>query len=215
MNEWDTVKLFFLPYVVLNPLARFLYPKSLPASNSFLFFSIASLGFLWLYKHFGFWPSLAEFGLTREKFKSSLKSGILAGLASQAINISISLLIVLALGASRAMWARTEREIPLYFWGWAVFSISAVIIGPLVEELIFRGVIFEFTKYKYGRRMAIGYTTLIFAIMHGFNPVTLGQSLVSGIVFALVYEREGNLAAPVIGHSVHNLITLLLFVAFS
>lgn len=215
VNEWDTIKLIFLFYIVLTPLARFLYPKSLPASNSLLFFPVASLLFLWLYQYFGFWPSLAEFGLTKDKFKGSLKSGILAGQASQAIGIGIGWLIVKVIGPSRAEWGYVPMEPPLYAWGWAVHLVSAIILGPLVEELIFRGVSFEVAKYKYGRPIAIGYTALFFAIMHGFNPVRIGQITVSGIIYVLVYEREGNLAAPVIAHGVHNLVaTLLSFVVF-
>lgn len=204
----DILKLFGLQ-ILLGVIALLLYPKSLPENNRMFLDPLMSLLFLWAYLRYGYWPSFAEFGLTKEKFLGSLKAGVLWGVGAQAASIVVGLTLPLILGPW-SEWAKISPEAPLYLWGWVSFFLRVVIFAPIIEEIMMRGIIFGTVRHKYGRRWAIGITTVVFALLHGINPVTIGQILIPAIAFVLLYEREGNLAAPVIAHASFNLIAVLL-----
>lgn len=202
----DILKLFGLQ-ILLGVIALLLYPKSLPENNRAFLDPLTSLVFLWAYRHYDYWPSFAEFGLTKEKFLGSLKVGVLWGVGAQGLSIVVGLILQYILGPW-SEWAKIAPDVPIYLWGWASFFLRAVIFAPLIEEIMMRGIVFGTARHKYGRGWAIGITTVVFALMHGFNPVTLGQIVIPAIAFVLLYEREGNLAAPVIAHACFNFIAL-------
>lgn len=207
----DILKLFgFL--VLLEVVVILLYPRSLPENNRVAFEPVAGLLFLWTYSRYGFWPSFSDFGLTKEKFLRGLKTGVLWGVGAHILSTIAGLVLPLVLGPW-AEWADIPIAVPSAFWGWIGLLIQVVIFTPIVEEIIFRGVIFSTTRYKYGRRWALIITTLFFTLLHGVNPVGFVQVLIPGIAFVLLYEREGNLAAPVITHACFNLISTIAILA--
>lgn len=192
-------------FILLQGLSYLLYPKSLPESNSMLFYPLMCLLFLWAYKRYDYWPSFAAFGITKENFKCNLKVGWLWGAGTQVVSVGVHFLLAAILGPW-AEWAQLQTEPPLYAWGWAVHIIGAVVFAPLIEEIIFRGVIFGTANQKRGRIWAYIITGVVFSLMHGINPVTFGQIFVVSASLTLLYERQGNLAAPIIAHGVFNLV---------
>lgn len=201
----DILKLLGFYGVFLQGIAILLYPKSLPEGNSMLLYPFTAILFLWAYRKYGFWPSLAQFGLTHERFRSSWKAGLLWGVGAQALSIAIGLALTEILGPW-ADWGKLTAEPPQYLWGWATHLISVVVFAPWVEEIIFRGIIFRTAKLKLGRTWALIITAVVFTLLHGVNPVTVGQILLVSTILTLLYERTDNLAAPVIAHGVFNLI---------
>ena len=98
--------------------------------------------------------------------------------------------------------------------------IAAVIIGPVVEELVFRFSIFELIKNKW---IAFPVSAVLFGLIHVLSSnVSFIQMIAlllpysaSGVVFALAYEKSNrNIWLPITIHSITNLasvvITLLL-----
>ena len=93
------------------------------------------------------------------------------------------------------------RKIPIF-----IFFVS--IIGPLLEEYVFRKVIFGelFNAIKGNRIVAFIATTvssLIFALAHNdfkFIPVYFGM----GVIFSLAYVWTKRLAVPIIIHMLQN-----------
>lgn len=192
-------------FILLQGLSYLLYPKSLPESNSMLFYPLTGLLFLWAYKHYGYWPSFAALGITKENFKSNLKLGWLWGAGAQVVSVAVNFLLTAILGPW-AEWAELSSESPTFLWGWAAHAINVVIFAPILEEIIFRGAIFGTAKQKRGRLWAYIISGVVFALMHGINPVMFGQIFVVSASLTLLYERQGNLAAPIIAHGVFNLI---------
>lgn len=88
----------------------------------------------------------------------------------------------------------------------------AVVVAPVTEELIFRAGIFRFLRTRTPRWVALLVPALLFAALHG-NLASLAQLAVLGIIFALAYERTGNIAVPMLAHGLFNLNTLLLLLA--
>jgi len=77
------------------------------------------------------------------------------------------------------------------------------LVGPAAEELFFRGILYGFFR-RWGMFVALTASTLVFVVAHpGFPHIPVTQ-VVGGIVFALAYEIEGSLMAPVTIHVLGN-----------
>ncbi|MCS7337777.1 MAG: CPBP family intramembrane metalloprotease [Verrucomicrobiae bacterium] len=82
-------------------------------------------------------------------------------------------------------------------------GLFAIIIAPLAEEMLFRGILYPAIKQLGYKRLALWGTAALFALIHmnlnTFVPLTL---LAVGL--ALLYEKTGTLLAPVVAHSCFN-----------
>ena len=96
-----------------------------------------------------------------------------------------------------------------------VFMIlSAVIIGPIVEELIFRKSIFGLFKSD---RVGLIVSSLVFGFIHLIGEVSILAALVNGIayfvmgfVFGYIYLKNNkNVFAPMAVHIFSNLVSIL------
>ncbi|MFA6078872.1 MAG: type II CAAX endopeptidase family protein [Candidatus Omnitrophota bacterium] len=89
-------------------------------------------------------------------------------------------------------------------------SIFTMIIGPILEELFFRGFMYNAFKKAIGVFWAMLFTSAVFAALHsnmaGFFPI-----LVLGLLLAYLYEKTGTIISSVTVHIMHNL-TMVFFV---
>jgi len=86
----------------------------------------------------------------------------------------------------------------------ALFFIVGGIVGPITEELFFRGILYGFFR-KWGILIALVISTTVFVFAHPFFPKIPVTQLVGGIVFALAYEIEKNLTVPIVIHVLGNM----------
>jgi hypothetical protein len=91
--------------------------------------------------------------------------------------------------------------------GYAVGSF-AVLVAPLLEELVFRGFLFRVFEHRVGLLFAVLVTAILFAGLHipeywgAWNHALL--ILVVGLVFSLARGLTGSLAPSVILHTAYN-----------
>jgi membrane protease YdiL (CAAX protease family) len=98
-----------------------------------------------------------------------------------------------------------------------LFFVGAVIFAPLVEELLFRGVLLRGLLRKVEPATAVLISAVIFALVHylgdpntlPFLPALAGL----GAVLAVVALRSGDLSASIFIHAGFNLTTTVLFLA--
>jgi membrane protease YdiL (CAAX protease family) len=91
--------------------------------------------------------------------------------------------------------------------------LATLFIGllvPLVEELLFRGVITN-ALLRYGPFVGVVGSTLIFALAHGLNVIFV-VAVVVGLVLAELQRRSGSVWPGVIAHVVNNLPTVFVLV---
>ena len=93
----------------------------------------------------------------------------------------------------------------LGLWGGIV---RIVIIAPVVEELIFRGVIMSGFIRNYRPFYAIFYSALLFALFH-LNPWQFPAAFLLGLVLGWVRIRTGSILACISGHAIHNGLVFL------
>ena len=87
--------------------------------------------------------------------------------------------------------------------GLVLFFIVAGILGPIVEEIVFRGMLYPAWKEKWGWIASAFATSLAFALFH---PQGNGISQFLGsILFICLLRRTGSLRAAIIAHSVFNI----------
>ena len=85
-----------------------------------------------------------------------------------------------------------------------VTGLSAIIVAPLVEEIIFRGYLYAVIKRYSGCVFAAITTSLLFAVVHGNLPVIM-PLLTLALILTLAYELTGCLWVPIVAHSLFNL----------
>jgi membrane protease YdiL (CAAX protease family) len=88
-------------------------------------------------------------------------------------------------------------------------GIFAVVIAPLAEEFLFRGLIFSGLKKMGWPRCAWVGSSLLFAAIHGSAPIFLSL-FAFALVLVWLYEKTDGLFAPVLAHSLFNALNLAL-----
>ncbi len=91
----------------------------------------------------------------------------------------------------------------------AVQIIGLGFLVPAVEELLFRGLIFNRMKQRMSVRMAILFSSLVFAVYHG-NPIQIIFAFPLALLMAWLYEKERWLGMPAAFHIGVNLSTVLI-----
>jgi len=85
-------------------------------------------------------------------------------------------------------------------------------VGPVTEELFFRGFFYPPLRRKVGRVGAILINAFCFAALHG-NLVQLAPLLGLGLILVILRERTGSILAPTVLHCTHNTLVLILLFA--
>lgn len=81
------------------------------------------------------------------------------------------------------------------------------IIGPICEELMFRGIVFHRLKDWVKPQAAIVISALLFGIYHG-NVVQFFYATCMGVMLAIIYDKTGTLWISIVAHIAANLWSL-------
>lgn len=149
-----------------------------------------------------FWgKGISSIGLARSKMVPGLKKGMIwsAGFGMVAFLVFVVLFAagINALTLIQAHLPSKHSEIALFFF-------IGGIVGPIAEEVFFRGVLYGFFR-RWGVVVALALSTLIFVLTHPINHGVPATQVVGGIVFAVAYEVEGSLMAPITIHVLGNM----------
>src|SRR6056297_218806 len=88
-----------------------------------------------------------------------------------------------------------------------IFFVGAV-FAPLVEEIIFRGIIVERFGAKYGYKSAVILSSFLFGVLH----MDIIGAFVFGVVLSVLYLRTRSLLLPFLIHAANNgAVALLIF----
>jgi membrane protease YdiL (CAAX protease family) len=153
---------------------------------------------------------LPSVGLARSDMVSGLKRGLLwsAGFAA-IISIACVGLFAASINPLTLMKARVPRQTSDLIQ----FFIVGGMVGPVAEELFFRGILYGFLR-RWGVIVALILSTLIFVLCHPIGhgiPVT---RLVGGFLFALAYEFGSSLVVPITIHTLGNLAIFTISLIF-
>lgn len=153
------------------------------------------------------------FGLRNSNLKKSLRlaAGVLA----------LMLLVLWPLQAL-SVWALTKLGHPpesqaavemllaaKSVWARGYFAFFAVVIAPVAEEFIFRGMLFPLAQ-QFGRpKLAWFGVSFLFALIH-FDAAILVPLFVLALALTWLYEKTDCLLAPIFAHALFNGANLVL-----
>lgn len=86
--------------------------------------------------------------------------------------------------------------------------LTVAIIGPIAEELLFRGLMLGSLSKHCNKWLAIIATSLIFGLVHG-HPIGIIYASCLGILMGWLYCKTESLIAPIIFHMIYNLFSLV------
>lgn len=86
---------------------------------------------------------------------------------------------------------------------YVMVAIAVSVVAPIVEELFFRGYVFNAYLAEKGEGTAYLASSLIFGAVHGL-PTLFVAIFSMGLVLAYLYRRTGTIIAPIIAHVLNN-----------
>lgn len=91
-----------------------------------------------------------------------------------------------------------------------IILVAAVVLAPIVEELFFRGLCLRAIERRFGTKVGVIGSTLLFTLPHFTNPSLAGTTVLFaaigtvGLVLAILTVKTGRLGGAVIAHAVFN-----------
>jgi len=99
---------------------------------------------------------------------------------------------------------------------WALiipFFLYGIVMAPVAEEILFRGVLFRWLRGHWGLYAALAVSSIAFALVHDSIASWLPIAALGGVC-AWLYHRSGQLLASITTHAVFNASTMLLITFF-
>ncbi len=85
--------------------------------------------------------------------------------------------------------------------------LKVAIIAPIIEELIFRGIIMHGLMRNYSKFTAVFVSALMFALFH-LNPWQFPATFILGLLLGFLMLRTRNILLCILGHAINNGLVL-------
>jgi membrane protease YdiL (CAAX protease family) len=107
-----------------------------------------------------------------------------------------------------AEWIRqANADLPRTTPGIVLAFVTVVLVVPLVEEIIFRGLLQRWVATFLGPGQAVVYAAVLFALVH-LQPWLFLGLLGVGLVLGFVFRTTGSVTACALAHALHNALSL-------
>ena len=116
--------------------------------------------------------------------------------------------LILSFIPEEAMSGYEQSSAAMFTGNFWVMAFGTVIIAPLVEEIIFRGLIYTRMKQGMPAIVAALLTSALFGVAHG-QWVWMIYTFVFGLLLIWVFERTKSLIANILLHFSYNLCAVL------
>lgn len=138
---------------------------------------------------------------------------------SSVINIGLSYLLIGAfilinVNIANEILNTSSAQDILYNGSIIINSISIVVIAPILEEIIYRKVIFKRLYKKTNVVIGIILSSVIFGLGHASDSIVF--AILFGVILCILYEKYNNILIPISLHFVNNVMsTILLLISDS
>ncbi len=207
---WDVVKIFLLflatqlGFGLISALLSFFtdFNISNPIMNSILF--IIGL--------------IIVIMITKKKFYISFRDNLIMNIEHKKMIIWI---MIFSLGLSifiselgnyvQRLFPMSEYMMQLFneaFGGEVSFIgaiIRVIIVAPITEEILFRGIMLKGLLKRYSAATSILVTSFLFALIH-FNIYQFVGAFIAGILLGWLFTKTKSLTLCIIGHAAYNSI---------
>lgn len=206
---WLPVNTFLLPilaavYVYANP------DQLSDGALNLVTFAVSAVALLLMLHHF--WRE--SFHRMLDRPGRCLGAMLLGGLVNYALSLAVSPVLLLVLdGAVDNPNNAALLEIAQQDLG--MIRAASIFLAPLVEETLFRGVVFGSLRPR-RRVLAYALSTGLFSLLHVWQYILVSadasllvyalQYIPSGVALAYCYERSGSIWPPIFLHMLLNTV---------
>lgn len=157
-----------------------------PGSLLFMFFTV---WYLWKQRYLDDYRQYAP-----------TSAGYLAWTALLVLSVGIVMEWVMGLLSFLPNWLEQDFDLMRDNWGGILYIC---LLGPVMEELVFRGAITRELLRRYRPGVAIVVSALFFGLIH-FNPAQTVNAIPLGVLLAWLYWRTRSLVPGIVYHVLHN-----------
>lgn len=218
-RAWDTIHLgilllaIVLLYLLASGSGRFFYEEQLPTARLIIIVSIYALlvsatgainrkrGVTW---EEGFGMGSGQLKLLRFSPMLYLAAIPFLMLATQGYHW----LLYHWFGAELTMQDAAQAISEERSWLETGYILAAIVVAPIYEELIFRGILFPYISKHIGVTGGVLAVSILFGLIHFHVPSILPLFLLS-VVLCLAYWRTGSLWVSIGIHAIFNAIGAL------
>jgi membrane protease YdiL (CAAX protease family) len=80
------------------------------------------------------------------------------------------------------------------------------VIGPVIEEIYFRGILFGWFRRYFRPWVGIIVSSTVFGMLHFKSIMTIAFAFLFGVVLSWLYEHEKSLVYPIVLHMTINIV---------
>ena len=158
-----------------------------------------------------------------KRFQASIKASLsIHAIQFKWIGISLILAVMywyfdqwlmqaLSSASTEADISKWQKQLQNYHIG--MLFISSVLLAPVFEELLFRGLLLSAIKTKTNFISAMLLTSLLFALIHWSWPAFVSLML-AACLYALLVHHSKTVVTAILAHFTHNALTFYQYAAF-
>lgn len=226
-NLWDVSKVailfMFFGYMIImteSALARVFpilkYGNFRMMLNSSMLDTLA-LVFIFYFSVWQYKEKLLKLGISFKNFLRNVFYGIVGYIAALPVLVVVLIITVIVTNLIKYTPQRQpvvelflkEKNMTFLFYT----SLFAAMVGPVVEELFFRGFMYTALRKYTGVFWSTVATAALFSTLHAHVVGTL-PIFILGILLAYLYEKTGTIISSITVHVIHNLsMVVLVFLA--
>lgn len=209
---------YFIGYLLIYPLIGMIITSLLYGTSDALSAEVAYgiYGFLILITVWIGWPIIQEsIRMAKGRWFNHLRKLPLNYLmmfgALMAVNVTIQTLTGIESSANQELVFESFKQSP------TLIIFAAVIMAPIVEEIVFRGGLYRALRNKYSYRRAVLISMFAFGFIHVFASLLSGNFsdlwniftyMAMGFFFVKIYEETGSVFPAILLHLLNNAIAL-------
>ena len=175
----------------------------------------------WLRRRHPDWRAIIGFPSRRRVPKEAGIGALLGILVRIAAGIASAAVVAVLTSVSNSQVKIPEQvDTNLAPVAFAMFVVYAVIVAPITEEFVFRGLLYRSIRDRRGVALGAVVSAVLFGLVHAvpgvpwLDVVALQITMVvTGIGLALIYERRKNLVSDIAGHAAFNLVAVVAIAA--
>jgi len=139
--------------------------------------------------------------------KEQINIKLLGILAVVAVNLALFSSEIMSMIMSLSNTPASELENINKLMQGRMGLLIGLLIAPVIEEIVFRGIILDSIATRHSRKMAVAVSAVLFSIYH-FNIFQLLPSFLVGLLLGYIYLETKSVIVCICTHFMYNLIPL-------
>ncbi len=136
--------------------------------------------------------------------------GLILSISTGFLTVSTSTIIAIIIYYLAPEVLKTSESITNLLLAENLFQVifAVVIMAPIIEELIFRLLVYKELRKVLGVKISIVLQALLFGLYHA-NIYQFAYAFIIGLIFGYIFHKTKNLTTTIIAHMINNLVSVL------